>query len=484
MGAVKDCRDKVLEVLLRFAELDEHVVLLCEFLKEIPTMEEMDRMGWSEMQFRQAVQEIRLRAKKVADDTPKNHALQQLIQIYAGPKREAGEEFGRLATTWVEDFTYTHAWVFPDARRSELGDISRVVAARRSDENIDDVDRVFLAVINLDIPEVIKLLNSMPESFPTYFITHLVDMLYFAGRVPIICDLKSQNPVPPRDWHLMAYAEELCRGPRSLQRLSIDYLRSAGCPQAVRMLELFADHYCGSADTEDEAEEALVLLVDLDFQQRFGVRFCRTRAQTLRARGDVLGCLRWACHAEDFNPVPRGYFVSEILDALSAPPSEGGNLESLLECLTPTNINESLETYPPPSLLELLSLSRLPPSGYLYFFSTLARCRARRLAKQPATVYAPALVHLLADGVVPPRLVETVFKEELWSGLSGQAPALSTDDALLLMRYVRSVTADPLKRVKLPMPEEEAYRLAGHCFSRAVLRGSAKCGSMLSDNAA
>ena len=111
----------------------------------------------------------------------------------------------------MEDLVFTHAWVFPDLRRSELGDLLLAVARtdgvrgasgvmlrsnvgteaeckqiswansarllaltpehgeftvparRHQDESIDDVDRGFIATLKCDVPGLLKLLSSMPE---------------------------------------------------------------------------------------------------------------------------------------------------------------------------------------------------------------------------------------------------------------------------------------------------------------------------------
>jgi len=273
----------------------------------------MEEARASEAEFRQAMVEIQNAANSILEKTPQEHPARQLIEIYAGCPQaafEKGEDVAqKWGRTWVEDFVFAHAWVCPDFRRTELGDLLKAVARRRTTEQIDDVDRVLFAVITLDIPVLLELLSSLPERFPAFFVTHLVDVLYFAGRVPLKVEVKGQQVIPPRDWHLISYAQELCAGPRTLQRYAIDYLRAGGSLAATRFLEVVADQYCATASGESDLEEALELLADFDLRGKLGLRHCRRYAQALRASGDVAGCIRWICRAESCCEKPRGLCV-------------------------------------------------------------------------------------------------------------------------------------------------------------------------------
>merc|ERR1719229_689583 len=102
--------------------------------------------------------EIQTMAKKLSEDLPPDHPTRPLLRIYAGSSQRAFEanedvaaKFGR---TWIEDVAYAHAWVLPDLRRPELGDLLRAVARRRTAETIDDMDRTLFAALSFDIPEL------------------------------------------------------------------------------------------------------------------------------------------------------------------------------------------------------------------------------------------------------------------------------------------------------------------------------------------
>lgn len=479
--ALTDGRSQVLRILQRSGQAsDAHVKRVCDFLSHnFPSMQQMEQARGTDVEFRQATLEIQAEAGKVLNKIPAEHPARDLMQIYAGCSPatfDAGEDVANVwGRSWIEDFVFAHAWVCPDFRRTELSDILKAVAKRREAEEIDHVDRVFFAVITLDIANLLELLTSMSERFPVFFVTHLVDVLYFAGRVPLRVDLRGTHGIPPRDWHLMSYAHSLCAGPRCSQRCAIDYLRAGGSKPSLHLLELVADRYCTSASTEKDLEEALSLLADLDLQETLGLRHCRRYAQERRQNGDVAGCLRWACHAESCCKQARGYYVSELLDSLAEE-----DLHSLLKTLAPSETTEPLEQYPPTHLLSLLQMPSetagtsagcRAPSGRLYFYVQYARCRAARLAGKPPSAYASTLVRMLVTGAAPPGLARVIIEEELVPMLAEATPPLSSDETLKLMRYVQTIASDPFRRVKLTMDAKELHQALGGCLSRAILQG-------------
>merc|ERR1719428_946399 len=104
----------------------------------------MDEVGASETEQRQAFQEVQAAAETIRREVTAiapQHPIRDLLDIYAGCQQDvfdsAGDVAKKWARTWVEDFAYSHAWIFPDLRRSELGDLLRAVAQRHQDEDID-----------------------------------------------------------------------------------------------------------------------------------------------------------------------------------------------------------------------------------------------------------------------------------------------------------------------------------------------------------
>jgi len=55
--------------------------------------------------------------------------------------------------------------------------------------------------------------------------------------------------------------------------------------------------------------------------------------------------------------------------------------------------------------------------------------------------------------------------------LTGNATPLTSDEALMLMRFVQSIRCDPFQRVQLKVDLEELHRALGTCLSQAILRG-------------
>eukprot|EP00929_Paragymnodinium_shiwhaense_P008854 TRINITY_DN112827_c0_g1_i1.p1 TRINITY_DN112827_c0_g1~~TRINITY_DN112827_c0_g1_i1.p1 ORF type:complete len:689 (-),score=124.36 TRINITY_DN112827_c0_g1_i1:76-2037(-) len=479
--ALADCRTEVLDVLQRSMEKDdENVRRICDFLRRMPSLRMMDEVGASEVENRQAVREIQVSAREVMQQLPEEHPGRELLEIYCGSSLEAFEAgkdiASKWARSWTEDLAYSLAWVFPDLRRFELADLLRMVARRRNSENIGDVDKVFFKVLEMDVPGLLEACLAMPDSFPAYIVTHLVDVLYFAGRIPLSLELRQDGEtVPPRDFYLIAYSKELLSGTREQQRLAVNYLRAGGSPAATAALEAAAETYCGSAASDAELEGGLDLVANLGLSDKLGSKVCRKRALDARKKGDLATCLRWACRAED-SCEASGVFVSELLDELCSE-----NLKTILEVLTPADLTEPLDRYPTTFLLTLLSTSEsgsgerpvsLAPSGRLYFLTQYARCRAMRLAGQPAQQWAPALVRLLVQGVTMPALAQAVLEEDIMPVLCSETPALDTSDTLLLMRYVQQVSSDPFQRVALSKSCAEMHRLLGSCFSRSVLKAA------------
>lgn len=477
--ALADCHTEVLAVLKRVGDFtrNSQVARVCEFLRKSRPLLQMEQAHTSLVDFHRDVAHVQSMARRMLAETPADHPTRQLLEIYAGCDQgsfEANEDVGaRYGRTWIEDVAYAHAWIFPEMRKTELGDLLRAVAQRRTTESIDDLDRVFFAVLALDIPALLKLLEAAPDRFPSLFVAHLADALYFAGRLPLVVEAPSgEKLVPPRDWHLMAYAKEIGLGSRGRARLALDYLRSGGSEEVRKDLKAAAEKYCETANTDAEMDEAMALLVDLGLAPDLGPRQCRLRASHLRDAGDLAGCLRWACQAEHYSACARGYHVSEMLDSIADSKPE---LDALLSVLTSEGLDEPLARYPPESLVNIVSShglsAELVPSGRLYFIVQYARCRALKLAGRPSEEWAPCLVGLLTTGSAgPASLVRSVVQDDLLPVLSEDTPALSTEDALQLMRYVQGLQSDPFRRVQLTVPPECLHQAMGLCLSRAVLR--------------
>lgn len=491
--ALSDGRQEVLRLLQRASSTagaaDEQVTRVCDFLSRVPSLRDMHGAKAREGELRQAVTEIQQAARQLLegrDAVPLEHPVRRILEVYAGCQQdtfEAGKDvaftYGR---TWIEDLAYSHAWICPDIRRPDLGDLLRAVGRRRSAEEIDDTDRVLFAIFTMDIPGLIDLLLSQPDRFPAFFVTHLVDILYFAGRVPAMLDLEGRDVVPPRDWHLMTYARELMRGPRSIHRFALDYLRAGGSAAPARFLRLAAAEHCERVDSEEAVEECMALLVDLELASELGVQLCRRWARHLSTGGDVPGCIRWACRAEHLLQEPRGYFVSELLDEL-ATHNNHAHLPALLAALAPADSCEPLDRYPPTSLSTLLQGPRAPseisegsqaaaPSGRLFFFTQYARCRALKDKGEPPSAYMSELVRLLAYGVAPPRLARMIIEDELLPLLMA-GMALEADEVMQLMQFVQHAGSDPLQRVRLsPTVLPDLHLAMGTCLSSAILRGS------------
>jgi len=275
-----------------------HIREFCDFLSNIPSMRQMEQAGATAVEFRQVIAEMQAEAKQL--QVPESHPLHELVCVYSGCSQAAFEAnkdiTWKFSRTWIEDFVFTHAWIFPDLRRSELGELLQAVTRRRQDDRVDQVDLAFMAALTSNVPRLLELLSSMPENFPQFFLVHLVDLLYYAGRLPV----SSETPdgqLPIRDKHLMAYAEDLCRGKPLLWGYALNYLRAGGSTATAHFLETMADKYCASA-VEDEQLlwKALNLLEELEMSE-LGRQHCWRRARLLRNSGDFLGALSWACWA-------------------------------------------------------------------------------------------------------------------------------------------------------------------------------------------
>ena len=355
----------------------------CDFLSKIPSMRQMEQAGATIVEFRQVIAEMQAEARML--QVPDSHPLHSLISVYAGCSQadfEANKDMAwRFSRSWIEDLVFTHAWVFPDLRRCELGELLQAVTRRRQDDKVDQVDLTFMAALTSNVPSLLELLDSMPEKFPQFFQVHVVDLLYYAGRLPI----SSETPdgkLPIRDQHLMAYAEDLSLGEPRLWGFALNYLRAGGSPATGDFLKTLADRYCGSA-VEDEQLlwQALALLEDLELSE-LGREHCWSRARLLFAAGDLLQALSWACWAVVgiFKP-KRKQEAEEVLEQGAAKISDfcdemgNQNMAALLSALAPTNLDESFDDCPSPALLGALAppgaprpLPTLPASARLYFY--------------------------------------------------------------------------------------------------------------------
>mmetsp|Transcript_51146 Transcript_51146/g.79963 ORF Transcript_51146/g.79963 Transcript_51146/m.79963 type:complete len:677 (-) Transcript_51146:39-2069(-) len=483
--AINDCNNEVIKLLRQHKATQkdankDNLRRVCDYLSNFPSLRQLEQVCASEGDFRQVIVEIQNSAIVVMDGLPSDHPCRKLLQIYAGCAQEKFEEGKDVAKewgqTWVEDFVYAHAWVWPDLRRSQLGELLGAIAQRRKEEEIDDIDRVFFSAIGLDIPILLKRLASAPDLFPGFFVAHIVDVLYFAGRLPLKVEVEGFDVAPPRDHHFMAYAKQLAAGSRKMQRQAIDYLRALSSPMALNVLENVVDEYCAQADSETELDQALELVTNLGMQEGLGVKHCRRKAQDLRSSNDIRGCIRWACRSESCAGKPSGYYLSEMLDDIIEQSPDG--LSRLVDVLAPPDFSEPFEQYPPKYLLEMLRMhpgetdSSVPTrSGRLYFYTQYARCQHARSNQQPYSAYLPTLSRVLVAGVVPPKLASKILEEDIFPALADAhaIPPLAIDDAFKLMRYVQSVSSDPFRRAHFKMNIEKLHQAMAGCLSRAII---------------
>lgn len=488
--ALFDAQAEVLRILQPAAQLaDPEVARFCHFLASTQSLQQLDSANLTSVEFNQKVRETRQTARERLREVPREHPVKKLWEVYAGSSQQSfdmGDDLPQqVARSWVEDFVLCHAWVFPDLRRLELGELLRSIASRRTAESIDDVDRVLFAAISLDVPELLRLLSAMPQRFPPFFVTHLVDVLYFAGRVPVSVEIGDRQLVPPRDWHLLTYAQELCRGQRAQMRLAIDYLRAGGHQSVTSYLRTVAERYCAAAADDAEFQEGLKLILELDFPELHS-SLCRWRASVLRQEGHLQDCLRWACRAElgeGGDEEMQGHQDSSGKDHLSALVEElaAEDLGGLLAALEADVLEESVGQYPTEGLREALlpgfakeeGHRRWPASKSLKFFAQLAHCRALREAGRPAAIWGPFLVRSLANGIVTQSLFRRILEEDLQPVLEEDPPVLTEKDVLLLMRQLqrpRPTTSHTQVSVEERV-DKELHQKLGLCFSRAVLQG-------------
>jgi len=474
--ALCDRRVDVLNLLQRLqaTSRDDQIARFLEFLQKFPSLEDMDLAQASDLEHRQCMHEMQVSAQSLMQSLSPEHPIRQLCDIYAGCSQENFEAnkdpAAKWSKTWIEDFVYSFAWIFPSFRRDEMVDLLQVVSQRNAEEPVDDVDRLFFEVLSVNVPTMLEIVTSQPYRFPTFFVTHLVDVLYFAGRVPQSIDAKGQRLIPPRDMHLMAYAQELSCGSRACIRYAIDYLRAGSSEILRKCLLQTVDQYCGTAVTDNDLEAALCLLVELNLGATLGVRMCRQRAMSCRLQGDIIACLRWGNRAETYTTKPEGFYVSELLDAIAQE-----DLEGLLRALTPTIDAEPLNLYPHPWLVTILAPSgpvpSFAPSGRLYFYAQYARCRALRMVGMPPAGYAPTLLELLSTGVAEPSVAQKIIEEDLMPVLQEDTPVLNSEQVLLLMRYVQTARKDPMRRTHLKVGMDRLHQALGSALSVAFIKG-------------
>jgi len=475
--ALSDGRQEVLAVLQRGARSDKHIARVCDFLRGIPALHQLEEV--STVEFRQVLRQMIEGGQKVLRTIPAEHPVRPIMEVYAGPGKRAFEEGKDVAKkwgrTWIEDFAYAHAWVHPDLRRSELSDLLLAVSQRRSDEEIDEVDRALFLLVMLEIPEMLSLLSRSPERYPAVVLTHLVDILYFAGRLPGVtgqCEAEkdSEPAVTSRDWHLQRYAEELLEGPRQMRRCAMSYLRAGGTAAARDGLEAAFEKYAETAISDEETEEALALLADLGLSAELGVRLCTQKAGVERRSGHICKALHWGGKAEEALHHPTGFVMSELLDDLAAT-----DLQSLLDALAPPDPDEPLDFFPPRWLQQRLLLPAVLLEGgrifgRLYFYVQLARCRAARTSRVQAAEWASHLAYLVVCGRGSHQLALRVLSEDLEPVLSMEQPPLTAEEVLKLMHFVQRSASDPLHRACLSQAKEHhLLQVLASGLSRVIL---------------
>ena len=186
-----------------------------------------------------------------------------------------------------------------------------------------------MAALTSNVPRLLELLELMPEHFPCFFVVHVVDLLYYAGRL-------SDSAI--RERHLISYAQQLAE--QDLKSFALSYLRAGSSSESKELLRSLADAYCGSVVSDSQKLwKALTLLEDLGLQE-MGRKHCWQRAFDFKDSKDYLEAISWASWAVVGLGNEKGAGeLSELCDAMAAE-----DMEKLLDALAPVNLEDSEQT--------------------------------------------------------------------------------------------------------------------------------------------
>merc|ERR1712126_380032 len=144
------------------------------------------------------IKQLRIRAKAAMSQGYMPPEATDLLALNAGE---------RIApATWMEDLIFSYVWTSASSV-PRLGTLLQKVTMRQRDEEIAAADEIFFSAFALDLTSMLRNLDlpDLPGGNSwhgrPFLVTHLLDILYFAGRVP---------DAGVREWYLSQYANYLC----------------------------------------------------------------------------------------------------------------------------------------------------------------------------------------------------------------------------------------------------------------------------------
>ena len=336
--------------------------------------------------------------------------------------------------SWMGYVALLLTWLHPTAAESEIsssrsvgGIVMESVLLSLPDRPASALDPVFAAIFKRDTESIVyAICDSINEFGGSWLITHLVDLLFFAGRFK---DEEAGQTF--RDFFLVNHANTLSFSgalPNPLgARLAVDY----ACGVSEKFGRAKFDALLRYANSGADTDQALRLAISRG-SGKAGAVIATEAFHKSAAEGEVLHALRWAQQAVELGECKISEFV-EILGAKAI-------LSAADQLISMTHNQTALQAF--------LSGSENGRLEWLFAYAHY---------KSSLTVERPNLTSLILSGSADPELLG-----ELFSVLKQEH--LHADEIFSLARFANNLESDVLNRVvavgekSLPVLRELACR--------------------------
>ncbi|KRT81355.1 hypothetical protein AMK59_5935, partial [Oryctes borbonicus] len=306
--------------------------------------------------------------------TEKNVDL--IMRLIVG-EEAAWNEVQNQCEAWYELLAAWLLFTEPTIRSFELGKFAKRCISRMGvRDHMKHLDRVLLAAMELDILQVIKEIQHMTEN--GWFVTHLTDLLYHAGRLDTLDEEQPGDLLAGRlrESFLLDYGT-LLMGHNSLWQVGLTYLDN--CPtDGLNTIELLLPRI--PLISEARIHKIVREAAKRDLLQVMQ-SICKVQGMISLRRGRLGNALTWALKSQDPNFISfladkylreyaaRGELINvDLLDNLGSCMLTSDKLIFLGKYCEFHKIYQSGDFKEAAALLVSLISSRITPS---YFWVTL-----------------------------------------------------------------------------------------------------------------
>jgi hypothetical protein len=325
------------------------------------------------------------------------------------------------------------------------------------DQELSDEDGLLSAIFDMDVAVLLRRLAD--DICGSWFSAHLVEVLFWGGRLPLETSLVPEN-WNLREWFLGVYVRELLGGMwmhgAMGHHIALTYLNQGTCSGMAALRGAALQRT--PSNTDFEALVACARRGGDDFAAA-ARRSCETRCALHRQKKRWGHALYWALQADAIAPhaLSRGQVVASLLDS-----ADSNDLTNLFAWpgMDPTLAHKG--RYPSCGLP--FSVDPEACVGRLLFYSAFVNVMTS--VGKPDAEAVHELAAAVASGTAPERALRPALNE-LVKNLS----SLSADIVIELMAVVQRAETTVFRR----KPEESDFLPLHKAFTQHL---AANCGSL------